>query len=68
MNIFLCVIYCLKVNGESLGMDCVDYNTDKTIIDCGTTNLRLPENVFHIFTSFLKQAVRFHLQYFCSYN
>ncbi|XP_013416210.1 beta-secretase 1 [Lingula anatina] len=41
------VITDVMVNNASLGMACVEYNTDKTIVDSGTTNLRLPTKVYH---------------------
>lgn len=39
------VITNMKVDNESLGLDCKEYNNDKTIVDSGTTSLRLPEKV-----------------------
>ncbi|XP_069744956.1 beta-secretase 2 [Narcine bancroftii] len=36
----------LEVGGENLNLDCTEYNTDKAIVDSGTTLLRLPVNVF----------------------
>nr|AHF49001.1 BACE1 [Branchiostoma floridae] len=40
------VITKVEVDGEDLGMDCKEYNFDKTIVDSGTTNLRVPKKVF----------------------
>ncbi|PAA68318.1 hypothetical protein BOX15_Mlig005505g1 [Macrostomum lignano] len=40
------VIVDIKMNGTSLGMDCKEYNMDKTIVDSGTTDIRLPMRVF----------------------
>ncbi|XP_062983625.1 beta-secretase 2 [Elgaria multicarinata webbii] len=37
----------LEVGGQSLNLDCREYNADKAIVDSGTTLLRLPENVFN---------------------
>ncbi|XP_074652735.1 beta-secretase 1-like [Tubulanus polymorphus] len=37
----------ISVAGVSLNMDCKEYNFDKTIVDSGTTNLRLPTRVFN---------------------
>ncbi|XP_053242746.1 beta-secretase 2 [Podarcis raffonei] len=36
----------LEVGGENLNLDCKEYNSDKAIVDSGTTLLRLPEKVF----------------------
>jgi len=46
-----------QVAGISLGLDCKEYNTPKTIVDTGTTNLRLPTSVFAKFTEQLKAQV-----------
>uniref|UniRef100_A0A8C5SWH0 Beta-secretase 2 n=1 Tax=Laticauda laticaudata TaxID=8630 RepID=A0A8C5SWH0_LATLA len=35
-----------EVGGQNLNLDCKEYNSDKAIVDSGTTLLRLPENVF----------------------
>lgn len=37
----------LEVGGQNLNLDCQEYNTDKAIVDSGTTLLRLPHNVFN---------------------
>ncbi|CAE1248583.1 BACE1 [Acanthosepion pharaonis] len=47
----------IQINGTSLGLDCKEYNFDKTIVDSGTTNLRLPYTVFQAVVDKLKQAV-----------
>ncbi|XP_067935458.1 beta-secretase-like [Watersipora subatra] len=36
----------IQVEGDTLGLPCVDYNSPSTILDSGTTNLRLPTKVF----------------------
>ncbi|XP_069492148.1 beta-secretase 2 [Ambystoma mexicanum] len=36
----------LEVGGLNLDLDCREYNTDKAIVDSGTTLLRLPQIVF----------------------
>ncbi|XP_064157319.1 beta-secretase 2 [Anguilla rostrata] len=36
----------LEVGNQNLNLDCKEYNSDKAIVDSGTTLLRLPENVF----------------------
>nr|XP_033798904.1 beta-secretase 2 [Geotrypetes seraphini] len=36
----------LEVGGQNLNLDCTVYNTDKAIVDSGTTLLRLPPKVF----------------------
>ena len=43
------------VNGISLGLNCKKYNYDKTIVDSGTTNLRVPEEVFNNILIHLKK-------------
>ncbi|KAG7479558.1 beta-secretase 1 [Solea senegalensis] len=40
------IIVRIEVNGQDLKMDCKEYNYDKSIVDSGTTNLRLPRKVF----------------------
>ncbi|XP_056613487.1 beta-secretase 1 isoform X1 [Triplophysa dalaica] len=40
------IIARIEVNGQDLNMDCKEYNYDKSIVDSGTTNLRLPRKVF----------------------
>ncbi|KAM9801118.1 beta-secretase 2 [Neosynchiropus ocellatus] len=37
----------LEVGEQNLNLDCREYNTDKAIVDSGTTLLRLPVNVFN---------------------
>uniref|UniRef100_H2RZY4 Beta-secretase 2 n=1 Tax=Takifugu rubripes TaxID=31033 RepID=H2RZY4_TAKRU len=37
----------LEVGNQNLELDCKEYNTDKAIVDSGTTLLRLPVNVFN---------------------
>ncbi|KAM5150334.1 beta-secretase 2-like [Callospermophilus lateralis] len=36
----------LEIGGQSLNLDCKEYNVDKAIVDSGTTLLRLPQKVF----------------------
>ncbi|KAG8518584.1 Beta-secretase 2 [Galemys pyrenaicus] len=36
----------LEIGGQSLSLDCREYNADKAIVDSGTTLLRLPQKVF----------------------
>ncbi|XP_053507508.1 beta-secretase 2 isoform X1 [Ictalurus furcatus] len=36
----------LEVGGKNLNLDCREYNSDKAIVDSGTTLLRLPVKVF----------------------
>ena len=49
------IITDISVNGLSLGVNCKKYNYDKTIIDSGTTNLRVPEDVFYLILAKLKK-------------
>ncbi|XP_056612325.1 beta-secretase 2 [Triplophysa dalaica] len=37
----------LEVGDQNLNLDCKEYNSDKAIVDSGTTLLRLPGNVFN---------------------
>ncbi|TRY91298.1 hypothetical protein DNTS_004943 [Danionella cerebrum] len=37
----------LEVGEQNLNLDCKEYNSDKAIVDSGTTLLRLPANVFN---------------------
>ncbi|XP_060554627.1 beta-secretase 1-like [Ruditapes philippinarum] len=41
------IIIDIQVADKSLQMDCKEYNFGKTIVDTGTTNLRLPYRVFN---------------------
>ncbi|XP_076438522.1 beta-secretase 1-like [Babylonia areolata] len=41
------VLTDVAVAGTSLHMDCKEYNFDKTIVDSGTTHLRLPTRVYN---------------------
>ncbi|XP_063439902.1 beta-secretase 1-like [Mytilus trossulus] len=52
------VIVDLKVGGTSLNLDCKEYNFDRTIVDSGTTNLRLPLKVFSGVVSKVKSFVQ----------
>ncbi|XP_068122135.1 beta-secretase 2 [Hyperolius riggenbachi] len=36
-----------EVGGRNLNLDCTEYNTDKAIVDSGTTLLRVPDKVFN---------------------
>lgn len=40
------IITNIKIDNESLAMDCKEYNFDKTFVDSGTTKLRFPKRVF----------------------
>ncbi|XP_074783315.1 beta-secretase 1 isoform X3 [Athene noctua] len=50
------IIVKLEVNGQDLHMDCKEYNYDKSIVDSGTTNLRLPKKVFEAAVKSIKTA------------
>ncbi|XP_072022572.1 beta-secretase 1-like [Amphiura filiformis] len=52
------VVVDMEVNNESLAMDCKEYNFDKTIVDSGTTNLRLPEAVFSKLNAKITQVLK----------
>ena len=49
------IITDFSVNGETLGLNCKTYNYDKTIVDSGTTNLRVPAEVFSFILVHLKK-------------
>ncbi|XP_071806812.1 beta-secretase 1-like isoform X1 [Asterias amurensis] len=51
------IILDIEVNGRSLNMDCKEYNFDKTIVDSGTTNLRLPTRVFEALKLIINETV-----------
>lgn len=53
------VITDILVGGESLKMDCKEYNYDKTIVDSGTTHLRLPTRVFLAVVNAIKRRIDF---------
>ncbi|XP_048397008.1 beta-secretase 2 [Stegostoma tigrinum] len=46
----------LEVGGQNLNLDCTEYNSDKAIVDSGTTLLRLPINVFDAVVATIKQT------------
>uniref|UniRef100_UPI00358F44C7 beta-secretase 1-like isoform X1 n=1 Tax=Myxine glutinosa TaxID=7769 RepID=UPI00358F44C7 len=50
------VVLGMEVGGHDLGLDCKEYNYDKTIVDSGTTNLRLPHRVFSAVVSAIRQS------------
>lgn len=45
---------------ESLNLDCKKYNYDKTIVDSGTTNLRVSEEVYNGILTKLKKYDKLH--------
>ncbi|XP_067849416.1 beta-secretase 2 [Heptranchias perlo] len=45
----------LEVGSQNLNLDCKEYNSDKAIVDSGTTLLRLPVNVFGAVVTAIKQ-------------
>lgn len=48
----------LRVGRQSLSIDCKELNNDKTIVDSGTTNLRLPKSVFSLLIKELNDQVQ----------
>uniref|UniRef100_A0A803SR11 Peptidase A1 domain-containing protein n=1 Tax=Anolis carolinensis TaxID=28377 RepID=A0A803SR11_ANOCA len=50
------IIVKIEINGQDLQMDCKEYNYDKSIVDSGTTNLRLPKKVFEAAVKSIKTA------------
>lgn len=57
------IITDISVNGNSLGINCKKYNYDKTIVDSGTTNLRVPEEVFNLILIQLKKYDKVRIFY-----
>lgn len=53
------VITDIDVGDASLEMDCKEYNFDKTIVDSGTTNLRLPTRVFDRLVELLTEKTQY---------
>ncbi|XP_045209732.2 beta-secretase 1-like [Mercenaria mercenaria] len=52
------VIVDIEVADKSLDMDCKEYNFGKTIVDTGTTNLRLPYRVFNKIVQHIVQELQ----------
>lgn len=52
------VIVDIEVDHVSLNMDCKEYNFGKTIIDSGTTNLRLPTKVYNTLIANLRNTIQ----------
>ncbi|XP_042236967.1 beta-secretase 1-like [Homarus americanus] len=48
------LMVALVIGKKMLNLPCVKYNTDKTIMDSGTSNLRLPSEVYKIVISELE--------------
>ncbi|KAG1655901.1 Beta-secretase 1 [Nymphon striatum] len=53
------VLTSIGVGNDTLDIQCIDLNDDKTIIDSGTTNFRLPTNIFNKLVSSIKKKLRF---------
>ncbi|XP_043191787.1 beta-secretase 1-like isoform X2 [Amphibalanus amphitrite] len=53
---FETIVTNLTVGGQPLPLHCDRFNKPKTIVDTGTTNLRLPDEVFREVVSRLQQA------------
>ncbi|KAK3581004.1 hypothetical protein CHS0354_013898 [Potamilus streckersoni] len=51
------ILLDVQVGGVSLNMDCKEYNFGKTIVDSGTTNLRLPVKVFSNIVTRVQQSL-----------
>nr|XP_045002427.1 uncharacterized protein LOC123459553 [Jaculus jaculus] len=52
------IIVRVEINGQDLKMDCKEYIYDKSIVDSGTTNLRLPKKCLKLQSSPSRQAPR----------
>lgn len=52
------VLTDIMVSGKSLNMKCKEYNFDKTIVDSGTTNIRLPKKVFNTVVKAIDQHIQ----------
>ncbi|XP_018408190.1 PREDICTED: beta-secretase 2 isoform X2 [Nanorana parkeri] len=51
-----------EVGGMNLNLDCTEYNTDKAIVDSGTTLLRLPDKVFNAMVEAIIQTSLLYIQ------
>lgn len=54
------IITDIRVNDQSLKLDCKEYNFDKTIVDSGTTNLRFPNMVYKHVVEQVKRHAQTH--------
>uniref|UniRef100_A0A2K5I2F6 Peptidase A1 domain-containing protein n=1 Tax=Colobus angolensis palliatus TaxID=336983 RepID=A0A2K5I2F6_COLAP len=52
----------LEIGGQSLNLDCREYNADKAIVDSGTTLLRLPQKVFDAVVEAVARASPLYIQ------
>ncbi|XP_005548712.1 beta-secretase 2 isoform X2 [Macaca fascicularis] len=52
----------LEIGGQSLNLDCREYNADKAIVDSGTTLLRLPQKVFDAVVEAVARASLLYIQ------
>uniref|UniRef100_A0A2K5CAG9 Beta-secretase 2 n=1 Tax=Aotus nancymaae TaxID=37293 RepID=A0A2K5CAG9_AOTNA len=52
----------LEIGGQSLNLDCREYNADKAIVDSGTTLLRLPQKVFNAVVEAVARASLLYIQ------
>ncbi|XP_011724307.1 beta-secretase 2 isoform X2 [Macaca nemestrina] len=52
----------LEIGGQSLNLDCREYNADKAIVDSGTTLLRLPQKVFDAVVEAVAHASLLYIQ------
>ncbi|XP_048756417.2 beta-secretase 1-like [Ostrea edulis] len=52
------VIVDMEVDGKSINLDCKEYNFPKTIVDSGTTDLRLPVKVYTSVIDHIKNFVQ----------
>lgn len=51
------LVVAVGVGDRVLNLPCAKYNTDKSIVDSGTSNLRLPSQVFKLVVAELQQQV-----------
>ncbi|GFS04431.1 beta-secretase 1 [Elysia marginata] len=56
------VLTDIQVGGSSLQLDCKEYNFDKTIVDSGTTSVRLPTKVFNAVVEAIKSNILHYLR------
>ncbi|KAF1329392.1 Aspartic protease 8, partial [Globisporangium splendens] len=55
---FNVIVTDIKVSGTSLGLDCKEINTPRSIVDSGTSNMAFPSAVYSAVVSQLKTNVR----------
>lgn len=58
----------MKVGNTSIDIACNEFNNDKSIVDSGTTNIRLPTKIFDIVVNAMKNYVHSKTEYFDNFE